>query len=215
MNFLTMPDSKLATLRNQVADELARRSKAAIKGHDAAAIIYGNEAAKRALVVAAAGRHSILFIGPPNCGKTMMRAVALEIGLTDTFEARPCPCGWRSHRDHPCRCSAKQAERHIAKLPLADITVEMHQPENRDRIMPGSSLPEMQQYIANAIDHETLDLDETASRLLRASVQEMGLDEAVRQRVVQVARTIANLDQAERIHSAHVCEAVNYRLLRR
>jgi predicted ATPase with chaperone activity len=215
MNLLTMPDSKLATLRNQVADELARRTKAAVNGHDAAAIIYGNEAAKRALVVAAAGGHSILFVGPPNCGKTMMRAVALELGLTETFEGRPCPCGWRSHRDHPCTCSAKQVQRHMAKLPLADITIEMHQPESRDRIMPGSSLAEMRQYIANTTDDESLDLEETASRLLRASVQEMGLDEAVRQRIVQVARTIANLDRVEHIHSAHVCEAVNYRLLRR
>ena len=81
MNLLTLTDSKLAALHRQAINEIARRSKAATNGHDAASIIRGNEMAKRALVVAAAGNHSILFVGPPNCGKTMLRAVALELGL--------------------------------------------------------------------------------------------------------------------------------------
>ncbi|MFZ1360946.1 MAG: YifB family Mg chelatase-like AAA ATPase [Candidatus Saccharimonadales bacterium] len=34
--------------------------------------IYGQEAAKRALIIATAGRHNILFNGPPGAGKTML-----------------------------------------------------------------------------------------------------------------------------------------------
>ena len=94
MNLLTLNDNKLAFFHRQAAAEIARRAKAATNGHDAASIIHGNEMAKRALLVAAAGNHSILFVGPPNCGKTMLRAVALEIGLGNTFETRPCPCGY-------------------------------------------------------------------------------------------------------------------------
>ena len=89
MNLLILTDSKLVALHCQAANEIARRAKAATIGHDAASIICGNECAKRALLVAAAGNHSILFTGPPNCGKTMLRAVALELGLGNTFEARP------------------------------------------------------------------------------------------------------------------------------
>ena len=95
MNLLTLTDSKLATLYRQTINEIVRRTTAATNGYDAASIICGNECAKRAVVVAAAGGHSILFVGPPNCGKTMLRAVALELGLGNTFEARPCPCGYR------------------------------------------------------------------------------------------------------------------------
>ena len=93
MNIISFTDAKMSDMSSKIGHEVKRRSRAATKGLDAAAIIHGNELAKRALIVAAAGRHSILFIGPPNCGKTMMRAAAIELGLHDTFEARPCPCG--------------------------------------------------------------------------------------------------------------------------
>ncbi len=102
MNLLTLTDTKLAALHRQAINEIARRSKAAANGHDAASIIRGNEMAKRALVVAAAGNHSILFVGPPNCGKTMLRAVALELGLGTTFEIWPCPCGYRNDPRRAC-----------------------------------------------------------------------------------------------------------------
>ena len=105
MNILTLTDSKLATLNRQIANEIIRRAKTATIGYDSASIVYGNEMAKRALLVAVAGCHSILFIGPPNCGKTMLRAVALKLGLGSTFEVRPCPCGYRTDPRRACRVS--------------------------------------------------------------------------------------------------------------
>ena len=79
MNLLKMNDTQLADLKQSLANEIRRRTQMAVNGHDAATVIWGNELAKRALQIAAAGKHSILFVGPSNSGKTMLRAVALEL----------------------------------------------------------------------------------------------------------------------------------------
>ena len=214
MNLLTLTDSTLAALHRQAANEIARRAKAATNGHDAASIVYGNEMAKRALVVAAAGNHSILFVGPPNCGKTMLRAVALELGLGNTFEARPCPCGYRNDPRRACQCSCNQIERHVRKLPVADISIEMVSPAEREMRSPGTSLAEMRQQIEAKTGYESLELGDDSRNLLKAAISELALDADARNRILAVARTIANLDRNERIEARHVCEAINYRAMR-
>ncbi len=214
MNIITLTDTRLAALHRQVANEMERRSRAATKGYDAAAILHGNELAKRALVVAAAGGHSLLLVGPPNCGKTMMRAAALELGLVETFEAWPCPCGNRSLLDAPCDCTVRQVECHVRKLPGADITVEMMRPLERETKTPGTSLADMKKQIEAKADYQGLDLDKIGGNLLRAAVRELGLDPDVQRRIIAVARTIANLDGRKRIEPSHLCEAINYRMMR-
>ena len=215
MNLLTLTDSTLAALHHQTTNEIARRAKAATNGHDAASIIYANEMAKRALVVAAAGNHSILFLGPPNCGKTMLRAVALELGLGSTFEARPCPCGYRSDPRRACQCSCRRIEGHLRKLPATDISVEVVSPLEREMRTPGTTLAEMRRQVQSKSDFQSLELDEDGRNLLKAAVAELALDTDVRNRVLVVARTIAHLDRCERIEPRHLCEAINYRMLGR
>jgi len=58
-------------------------------------------------------------------------------------------------------------------------------------------------------------LDAPATDLLRAAVADLGLSARAHDKILRVARTIADLDGAERIACAHVCEAINYRLLDR
>ena len=215
MNLPALTDTKLSVLHRQVANEIHRRSQVAANGHDPAAILFGNELAKRALVVAAAGNHSILFVGPANCGKTMLRAVALDLGLVQTFEARPCPCGYRTSPNVACRCTVKQVERHLRKLPVAEITVEMQYPAQREMRTPGTTLMEMRQQIASKGNHDSLDLGEVTANLMRAAVRELNLDPDTQRRVLTVARTIANLDDSNTIEPSHLCEAINYRMLGR
>ena len=116
MNLLTLNDNKLATLHRQAAAEIARRAKAATNGHDAASIICGNEWRSGPCWSPLPGSHSILFVGPPNCGKTMLRAVALELGLGNTFEARPCPCGYHGSPIRACDCSCARSNEHVRQL---------------------------------------------------------------------------------------------------
>ena len=170
MNLLTLNDNNLATLHRQAANEIARRAKAATNGHDAASIICGNECAKRALLVAAAGNHSILFVGPPNCGKTMLRAVALELGLGNTFEARPCPCGYHGSPIRACNCSCSKIERCRAAWPVADITIEVVQPPQRElNGRPGTGVAEMKAQIARMSSHTDLTLDQDSANLLKCA----------------------------------------------
>jgi len=216
MNLIALTDTKLATLHCQLANEIARRTKATTNGHDAAAIVKGQELAKRAVIVAAAGNHSLPLFGPPNVGKTMLRAVALELGLAETFESRPCPCGHFTDPRHECKCTARKIERHRAKFPAADITVEVPPVPERELSsrLQGTTLADMQQQIDNMAQYESLDLDEHGCNLLKAAVAEMGIDAAAREGIIRVARTIANLDNSEQIEPCHLCEAINYRTLR-
>jgi predicted ATPase with chaperone activity len=216
MNLLTLSDAKLALLQRQAANEMARRAKAAVNGHDAASIIHGNEMEKRALVVAAAGDHSILFVGPPNCGKTMLRALALELGLGNTFETRPCPCGYHGSPVRSCNCSIAKIEKCRAVWPVADITVEVVQPPQRElNGRPGTAVADMKAQIAGLSSHTDLALDNDSMNLLKCACVELGIDPDARNRIIAIARTIANLDNSRRIGPSHTCEAINYRSFRR
>ena len=216
MNLIAFSDSKLASLHRQAAAEIARRAKAAINGQDSASIIRGNEMAKRALLVAAAGNHPILFVGPPNCGKTMLRAVALELGLGNTFEARPCPCGYHGSPLRSCDCSSRKIERCRAAWPEADITVEVIQPPQKElNGRPGTGVAELKSQISRMSAHADLTLDEHSANLLKCACVEYGIDPDARGHIIEIARTVANLDNAERIEARHICEAINYRAFRR
>lgn len=211
MNLIALSDQKLSALRHKVVQEVSRRTKAAAVGRDAAAIIHGNEMAQRAITIAAAGRHSILLLGPANSGKTMMRAVALELGLSETVEYRPCPCGNRNDSRTVCNCTVKQIERHISKMPMADMTVEMMRPSHRDMGRIGTTLDHIRRHINDMTGYHSLTLDDNGRNLFKAAIVEVGLDPAAQEMVIAIARTVANLDRSEHIQTSHLCEAINYR----
>jgi magnesium chelatase family protein len=58
-------------------------------------------------------------------------------------------------------------------------------------------------------------LDDESLNLLRASVNELGLSARAHDKVLRVARTIADLDTSEAIRPVHINEAINYRMLDR
>jgi magnesium chelatase family protein len=58
-------------------------------------------------------------------------------------------------------------------------------------------------------------LDSECVALLKSSVQELGLSARAHDKVLRVARTIADLDDAPEITPAHLSEAINFRLLDR
>jgi magnesium chelatase family protein len=58
-------------------------------------------------------------------------------------------------------------------------------------------------------------LEQPALELLRAAVADLGLSARAHDKVLRVAQTIADLDAVETIGSAHISEAINYRVLDR
>jgi magnesium chelatase family protein len=68
----------------------------------------------------------------------------------------------------------------------------------------------------NARDvRELCSVDERGSELLRAAIQKLGLSARAYHRVLRLARTVADLEQAGTIAPAHVAEAIQYRSLDR
>jgi len=58
-------------------------------------------------------------------------------------------------------------------------------------------------------------LDDAGRNLLKASVTEMGLSARAHDKILRVARTIADLDGSQALLPAHLNEAINYRMLDR
>ena len=58
-------------------------------------------------------------------------------------------------------------------------------------------------------------LDDECQKLLMTSVNELGLSARAHDKILRVARTIADLESSTHIQIAHIQEAVNYRMLDR
>ena len=58
-------------------------------------------------------------------------------------------------------------------------------------------------------------LDSPSIELLRSAVSDLGLSARAHDKILRVARTIADLDAADNINCAHISEAINYRVLDR
>jgi predicted ATPase with chaperone activity len=210
MNYSKLSENELAAILQDTKRELARRTLAAQA--DSAKIIKGHEMAKRATLIAVAGGHSILYMGGPGVGKSMLRGLALELGLEATFEARPCPCGNRNDPISPCNCTVAKIEKHIAKWPVADIFIETPRVPFRELdSRPGTSADDMRRMLADAGPRPVNTFHELAHTLLKHATNELGLTAAQVATTVAIAGTIASLERATRIESTHVAEAVNYR----
>ncbi len=151
----------------------------------------------------------------------------------------PCPCGFFSDPTRECRCTGAIIQRYLSKVsgPLLDrIDLHIEVPavaykdlRGTDR---GSDSAEMRGRVehARAIQHrrgfynaripsrrlrDLCSLDEAGERTLEIAVRKMGLSARAHDRILKVARTIADLDGSDHIAAKHLAEAVQYRSLDR
>ena len=156
----------------------------------------------------------------------------------------PCPCGYKNDPRRDCHCTTPQIERYMSKIsgPLLDridIHIEVPAVDFKELSSQalGTSSREMGEQVAAARALQTerfaalaarhnaqmsskqirefCKLDAAGHELLKSAVNEMGLSARAHDKVLRVARTIADLDSSDTIESPHIHEAVNYRMLDR
>ncbi|MEE3368473.1 MAG: YifB family Mg chelatase-like AAA ATPase [Planctomycetota bacterium] len=156
----------------------------------------------------------------------------------------PCPCGFRGHPRRDCQCSTPQIDRYLSKIsgPLLDridiqIEVAALSFDELTSQAKGTSSREMRTVVAAAREiqrdrfgaeqgqhnahmnacqlRKYCQLDPTARQLLRVAVNQLGLSARAYDKILRVARTIADLAGASGIQTEHVSEAIQYRILDR
>ncbi len=157
----------------------------------------------------------------------------------------PCPCGYLGDPRHRCTCAPPEVARYRARVsgPLLDridLHVEVPAVPFRDLAAAGptgESSEAVRTRTVRAAQIQASRLSGTggrfngrmdsravrqwckvppgASRLLEAAMDRLGLSARAFDRVLKVARTLADLDGADAIATVHVSEAVSYRLLDR
>lgn len=154
----------------------------------------------------------------------------------------PCPCGWHGDAAGRCRCTPDQVRNYRSRIsgPLLD-RIDLHvevpgvahaellapQKPNgessgsiRERVIRARERQLARTHVPNArlrpADLEThCGLDGATRELLERAMRQMGLSARAAHRILKVARTIADLAGAAAIESAHVLEAMQYRVLDR
>ena len=156
----------------------------------------------------------------------------------------PCPCGYYGHPTRQCTCSQGQPQKYLAKVsgPLLDrldIHIEVPQVDFQKLSADekGESSAEIKKRVnaARAIQtnrfkgtnitcnakmtpsmtREYCRLDDMSKKLLETCFESMGLSARAYDKILRIARTIADLDGSENIELQHVTEAVQYRSLDR
>jgi magnesium chelatase family protein len=151
----------------------------------------------------------------------------------------PCPCGFFGDPTRECHCTGGVIQRYLAKIsgPLLDrIDLHIEVPavpyqelrskdegitsaEIRARVERVRAVQQSRGFYNAHIPVRQLRklcvLDEAGERTLEMAVRRMGLSARAHDRILRVARTIADLDSSEGISAKHLAEAVQYRSLDR
>ena len=152
----------------------------------------------------------------------------------------PCRCGWRGHPSGKCTCSARDVERYVEKIsgPLLDrMDLHVNVPSVEYEAMRRKSQPESSAEVKTRVDSaralqakrfegtdvtcnagmpaamvgEYCGLDAAGEALMKNAFARMSLSARSHDRILRVARTIADLDGEENISAAHLAEAIQYR----
>ncbi|WP_448600319.1 YifB family Mg chelatase-like AAA ATPase [Thermoleptolyngbya sp.] len=172
------------------------------------------------------------------------QSVAFPAQFTLVASTNPCPCGYFGDTVQACTCSPRGREQYWAKLsgPLMDridlqVAVNRLKPEEMIQQPQGEDSQTVRQRVQQArsrsqarLQGEGLrcnaemqsrhlrkwcQLDDATQALLEGAIRKLGLSARATDRILKVARTIADLAGEERLQTAHVAEAIQYRTIDR
>lgn len=157
----------------------------------------------------------------------------------------PCPCGYYNDPTHHCVCTPGQIQRYMNKIsgPLLDridIQIEITPVPFKDisRVAPGESSDVIRERVIKArhiqeerfreckgvhcnaqmserMIHQYAEPGEDGIEMLRMAMERLNLSARAYNRILKVARTIADLEASERVLPQHLAEAISYRNLDR
>ncbi len=156
----------------------------------------------------------------------------------------PCPCGFHNDRSRECRCTPPLIQRYISKIsgPLLD-RIDIHidvpavnykemrsgaEPESseqiRDRVICARHI-QQQRFVKDGIFNNAqmaprqmrvyCELSPECEKLLERAMSQQGLSARAHDRILKVARTIADLEAVPNLETKHIAEAIQYRTLDR
>lgn len=151
----------------------------------------------------------------------------------------PCPCGFYGDPTRECRCTPGIIQRYLAKVsgPLLD-RIDMHvevpsvafkelrgksdgipSAQIRERVEAAREVQLGRGFCNSQIPHRQLRdlcaLDEQGEKTLEMAVRRMNLSARAHDRILRVARTVADLDHSQAVTAKHLAEAVQFRNLDR
>lgn len=154
--------------------------------------------------------------------------------------ANPCKCGYYLDSSKSCHCTPNMVRQYFGKLsqPLLDridIHIEVHPVKyddltkneveessatirervNKARIIQIERYKGLGIYsnseLSPSLIKKYCQLDRYTSNLLKKAFEKLGLSARAHNRILKVARTIADMDESESIKSEHIAEAIQYR----
>lgn len=157
----------------------------------------------------------------------------------------PCPCGYATDPTHECSCTPPQIQKYLSRIsgPLLDrIDIHIEVPTVKYSELTGSAVGESSESIRQRVERsreiqlqrfkgakkifcnarmESKDIrqycrvDPQGEELLKMAITKLGLSARAYDRILKVARTIADLENSAEIKPQYVSEAIQYRSLDR
>ncbi|HEY9704576.1 MAG TPA: YifB family Mg chelatase-like AAA ATPase, partial [Allocoleopsis sp.] len=173
------------------------------------------------------------------------QSVLFPAQFTLVASTNPCPCGYYGDNIQSCTCSPRQREQYWAKLsgPLMDridlqVGVNRLKPEEIITQSQGEESAKVRERVQNAKERSLLrfkdekvvrcnaqmqtrhlqqwcKLDDASNKILEGAIRKLGLSARGSDRILKVARTLADLAGDDNIKSSHIAEAIQYRIIDR